>query len=68
MPLIEAGRATLMAPRFVVRKQLDEGTLVALDCDWTFEVAYVAVTNKGASAFDVVRTCVRLAREIGATL
>ena len=66
--LAEEGHAVLMAPRFVVRSQLDTGLLVALDCDWTYDIAYSAVTNKGVAATKVIAGVIAIARQCAANL
>jgi DNA-binding transcriptional LysR family regulator len=66
--LAEAGHAVLLAPEFVVRPQLDAGTLVTLDCRWTYEIAYSAVTNKGVTSTKVIRGVVSVARSCAAGL
>jgi DNA-binding transcriptional LysR family regulator len=66
--LAEAGHTILLAPEFVVRSRLQAGTLVRLDCDWTHEIAYSAVTNKGVTATKVIGGVIAVARECAANL
>ncbi len=66
--LAETGHTILLAPEFVVRSRLEAGTLVRLDCDWTHEIAYSAVTNKGATATRAIGGVIAAARECAAKL
>jgi len=66
--LAEAGNTVLLAPEFVVRAQLETGSLVRLDCDWTYKIAYSAVTNKDVKATKVIAGVIAAARECAAKL
>jgi len=66
--LAEAGHTVLLAPEFVVRSQLETGSLVRLNCDWTYRIAYSAVTNKDVTATRVIAGVIAAARECAADL
>ena len=66
--LAEAGHTVLLAPEFVVRAQLEIGSLVRLDCEWTYKIAYSAITNKDVTATKVIAGVIAAARECAAEL
>jgi DNA-binding transcriptional LysR family regulator len=68
LPLVAAGRATLMAPLFVVRPQIEAGALTALPCDWTFESTYAAIANRGVAKTSAIRRLVDAACSCAADL
>jgi DNA-binding transcriptional LysR family regulator len=68
LPIVTAGRAVLVAPIFVVRRQIEAGSLVALPCDWTLEVTYSAITNRGVAETAAIQTLVSAARRCAADL
>jgi DNA-binding transcriptional LysR family regulator len=68
LPIVAAGHAVLMAPSFVVRRQLEAGTLVQLPCDWTVEMTYSAITNRGVAETATIQTLIGAARRCAADL
>ncbi|HWF76927.1 MAG TPA: LysR family transcriptional regulator [Caulobacteraceae bacterium] len=68
LPIVEAGRAVLIAPTFVVRRQLEAGTLVRLPCDWAVEVSYSAMTNRGVLETAAIQILISAARRCAADL
>jgi DNA-binding transcriptional LysR family regulator len=68
LPIVTAGHAVLIAPAFVVRRQLEAGTLVALPCDWTVDVAYSAMTNRGVAETAAIQALIGAARGCAADL
>lgn len=68
LPIVAAGRAVLIAPSFVVRRQIEAGTLVALPCDWTIDVTYSAITNRGVSETAEIQALISAARGCAADL
>ena len=68
LPIVMAGRAVLIAPAFVVRRQVEAGTLVTLPCDWTVEVAYSALTNRGVAQTATIQVLIGEARRCAVDL
>lgn len=68
LPIVTAGRAVLIAPSFVVRRQIEAGTLVELPCDWTVEVTYSAITNRGVAETATIQALIGAARGCAADL
>jgi DNA-binding transcriptional LysR family regulator len=68
LPIVAAGHAVLMAPSFVVRRQLEAGTLVQLACDWTVEVTYSAIANRGVAETPTIQALIGAARRCAADL
>ena len=68
LPLVSAGRATLMAPLFVVRTQIEAGALTALPFDRTFESTYSAITNRGVAKTSAMRRLIDAAQSCAADL
>lgn len=68
LPIVAAGRAVLTAPSFVVRRQIEAGTLVVLPCDWTTEITYSAITNRGVAKTATIQTLIGAARACAADL
>lgn len=66
--LAEAGHTVLLAPEFVVRTQLETGSLVRLDCEWAHTIAYSAVTNRDVTATKVIVGVIAAARQCAAEL
>ena len=66
--LAEAGHTVLLAPEFVVRTQLETGSLVRLDCEWAHTIAYSAVTNRDVTATKVIAGVIAAARQCAAEL
>jgi DNA-binding transcriptional LysR family regulator len=62
VPIVCAGHAVLIVPSFVVRQQLEAGTLVALRCDWAVDVAYSAMTNRGVIETSAIQALIGAAR------
>ena len=68
LPIVEAGRAVLIVPIFVVRQQLETGALVKLPCEWAVEVSYSAMTNHGVGETAAIQTLISAARRCAADL
>jgi DNA-binding transcriptional LysR family regulator len=68
LPIVVAGRAVLIAPSFVVRREIEAGTLVALPCDWTVALTYSAITNHGVAGTATIQALVGAARGCAADL
>jgi DNA-binding transcriptional LysR family regulator len=62
------GRATLIAPRFVVEPFLMDGRLRTIDLNWSFEVTFSAISTRAASYSPIVRQVVEHAAALGAEL
>jgi DNA-binding transcriptional LysR family regulator len=62
LPLVAAGRATLMAPLFVVKPQIEAGALTPLPFDWTLELTYAAITNRGVAETAAIKRLIDAAR------
>jgi DNA-binding transcriptional LysR family regulator len=68
LPIVAAGRAVLIAPSFVVRRQIEARTLVALPCDWTVALTYSAITNRGVAETATIQALIGAARGCAADL
>lgn len=65
LPLVLAGRATLLAPPYAVKEYVARGALVELDVDWSFKTTIVAVATYAASFSPILAKIIAYAREIG---
>lgn len=70
-PLLElalAGRATLLAPKFVVKPYIASGQLKRLDLDWNYRVSFAALATRATSYSPMVSRIVAHAVAVGAEL
>jgi DNA-binding transcriptional LysR family regulator len=49
LPIVAAGHAALIAPMFVVRSHIDAGVVAAVPCNWSINLTYSAITNRGVA-------------------
>jgi DNA-binding transcriptional LysR family regulator len=68
LPLALAGKATLVAPQFMVQHLVRAGQLVQLNVDLDFAVSFVAVTVRAASYSPILNRLTRIAQDVGAEL
>jgi DNA-binding transcriptional LysR family regulator len=68
LPIVAAGHAALIAPMFVARPHIESGALAALPCDWSIELNYSAMTNRGVAETAAVRDLIRAARRCAGDL
>ena len=62
LPVVAAGRAVLIAPAFVMRPHIETGALAALPCDWTIDMTYSAITNRGVAETVAIKHVINAAR------
>lgn len=62
------GRATLVAPAFLVKPYLDKGALKRIDIDLNFRVSFAAIATRAASYSPVISRIVRYACALGAEI
>jgi DNA-binding transcriptional LysR family regulator len=68
LPIVAAGHAVLIAPMFVVKPHIERGALAALPCDWSVELNYSAITNRGVAETVAIKNLVRAARRCAGDL
>jgi DNA-binding transcriptional LysR family regulator len=68
LPIVTGGHAVLIAPSFVVQRQIDAGALAALPFDSTIEITYSAIANRGVASTKAVQTLIAAARGCAADL
>ncbi len=62
LPVVAAGHAVLIAPAFVTRPHIEAGALAALPCDWTIDMTYAAITNRGVAETVAIKNLINAAR------
>lgn len=65
MPLVLAGRTTLLAPSFFVQQELAAGRLARLDVDWAGETSFGCYTTQASSFSPILAEITRDAVELG---